>query len=166
MLHDTKLDTSHNVKLKKKWKGPYIVIDKYPERNAYRLAELDGSPLKEPVQAGSRLKYFYRREDHPALISTPEPPDAASNTPEEMIEEHREDPGNQTSKEYEMRDIVGERTIGGQLQYLVQWIGYDQKTWEPIENLEGCPELIDAFKKRKRQKNERQKKRQARRRRA
>jgi hypothetical protein len=156
LLHDTKLDTSHSAKLKGRWRGPYIVTDHYPDRNAYRLAELDGSSLKEAVQAGSRLKYFYRREDHPILKRIAVTPDEActpSPSPPSI------DEFGENAIEYEVRDIVGERTLHGQKQYLVEWVGYPEKTWEPIENLDGCQETIDAYKKRSKRKAEKEKRR-------
>jgi hypothetical protein len=149
LLHETRYETSHNTKLKNKWKGPYIVIEQLPNRNAYRLTELDGTPLREDVQAGSRLKYFYRRKDHPAL-SLPAgnegiPPTAWNESAEEET--------------YEVKDIVGERTIGGQLQYLVEWAGYDKRTWEPISNLDGCLDTVEAYRKRKKRRKEKEDKR-------
>jgi hypothetical protein len=33
----------------------------------------------------------------------------------------------------------------GIVKYLVKWVGYENETWEPVENLEGCSELITAY---------------------
>jgi len=32
---------------------------------------------------------------------------------------------------------------------LVKWVGYpsSQSTWEPVDHLEGCPDLIENFEK-------------------
>jgi hypothetical protein len=36
-----------------------------------------------------------------------------------------------------------------QIQYLVQWMGYEEKTWEPAADLQrDVPKLIDAFERR------------------
>jgi len=43
--------------------------------------------------------------------------------------------------------VIASRKKGGQVQYLVKWIGWDDEdnTWEPKENLENSLPLIDAF---------------------
>lgn len=48
-------------------------------------------------------------------------------------------------------EILGERMAkGGISQFNVKWVGYDAKhnTWEPIENLAGCEDMIAEFKER------------------
>ena len=59
------------------------------------------------------------------------------------------------NKEYEVEKIVKERIVQKKnlktrkiepvLEYLVQWVGYKQRTWEPIENLENCKEALGEF---------------------
>ena len=74
---------------------------------------------------------------------------------------------------YEPEKIVGERqkNIGGGktvAQYEVKWVGWDKKdnTYEPIEHLAGCEDMIAEYRERKRQREaeleaeEREKKRQ------
>lgn len=34
-------------------------------------------------------------------------------------------------------------------EYLIKWVGYEQLTWEPLENLENCKELLKEFYKEK-----------------
>jgi hypothetical protein len=43
---------------------------------------------------------------------------------------------------YEVEKILSKQTI-----YLVKWKGYsqDHNTWEPLDNLIGCPQLIQEF---------------------
>ena len=46
---------------------------------------------------------------------------------------------------YEPERIVAKRTVkGGNTQWQVKWKGYDAKdnTWEPIDNLAGCEDMI------------------------
>ncbi|KAG8091527.1 hypothetical protein GUJ93_ZPchr0012g19092 [Zizania palustris] len=53
---------------------------------------------------------------------------------------------------YEIEDIRRRRLRKGQLQYLVKWRGWPESanTWEPLENLWACSDIIDAFEKRSR----------------
>ncbi|KAL5224237.1 hypothetical protein ABZP36_010876 [Zizania latifolia] len=53
---------------------------------------------------------------------------------------------------YEIEDIRRRRLRKGQLQYLVKWRGWPESanTWEPLENLRACSDIIDAFEKRSR----------------
>ena len=52
---------------------------------------------------------------------------------------------------YEPERIIAQRTIkGGATQFQVKWVGYDSKsnTWEPLEHLAGCEDMIAEFKER------------------
>ncbi|CAH2010597.1 unnamed protein product [Acanthoscelides obtectus] len=54
----------------------------------------------------------------------------------------------EAQEEYVVEKIIDSRTNEkGVTEYLLKWIGYDDKdnTWEPEENLD-CPSLIKAFK--------------------
>ena len=53
-----------------------------------------------------------------------------------------------TTKAYEVHHVMGEReAASGQKHYLIRWEGYEQHTWEPLENLTGCPEKIEEWVK-------------------
>ena len=54
---------------------------------------------------------------------------------------------------YEPEKVVAQRTAKGVLQFQVKWVGYDAKsnTWEPLENLAGCEDLVADFKAREMQ---------------
>ena len=51
---------------------------------------------------------------------------------------------------YEPEAIVGQRLSKGVTQYQVKWVGWATKdnTYEPIENLAGCEDMIAEFKER------------------
>ncbi|KAK3153524.1 hypothetical protein QOZ80_2BG0175960 [Eleusine coracana subsp. coracana] len=51
---------------------------------------------------------------------------------------------------FEVEDIRRRRRRRGQLQYLVKWRWWPEtaNTWEPVENLKDCCDIIDAFEKR------------------
>lgn len=46
---------------------------------------------------------------------------------------------------YEVEAILDSRMFRKKLQYLVRWTGYEETTWEPTENLEGCNDLKKEF---------------------
>merc|ERR1712032_61029 len=50
-------------------------------------------------------------------------------------------------EEYEVEKILDKRLMKGKLEYLVKWIGWDEGTWEPAQNLDGSQNLIDIFEK-------------------
>lgn len=53
-----------------------------------------------------------------------------------------------TEKEWEVEDVVDERTLKGKKEYLIRWKGCkaDQDTWEPAHNV-NCPDIIAKFEK-------------------
>jgi hypothetical protein len=54
------------------------------------------------------------------------------------------------NQEYEVEEILDQRKIRNQQQYLVKWKGYSQEenTWEPLRHLSNCPEKIAQFHQR------------------
>ncbi|RVW70509.1 Chromo domain protein LHP1 [Vitis vinifera] len=58
---------------------------------------------------------------------------------------------------YEIEAIRRRRVRKGQLQYLIKWRGWPENanTWEPLENLQACSDVIDAFEDRLRSKRNR-----------
>ena len=50
------------------------------------------------------------------------------------------------NKEYGVRTIINAiRDEHNEIQFRVQWEGYDDDTWEPLKNLTNCPERVDEF---------------------
>lgn len=70
--------------------------------------------------------------------------------------------------EYEVEDILDFRVVPiynykkrkyfNEKQYLIKWVGYEETTWEPESNLEHCPKILKAFKKRIEKKNKKKNK--------
>ena len=55
---------------------------------------------------------------------------------------------------YEPEKVIAQRIAkGGVTQFLVKWAGYEPKhnTWEPLEHLAGCEDMIADFKEREQQ---------------
>lgn len=48
---------------------------------------------------------------------------------------------------YEVEDILQKRGVGNNIEYLVKWKGYSKSeaTWEHINNLENCKEIVAHF---------------------
>ena len=64
------------------------------------------------------------------------------------------------SKEYEVEAIVDDRKIRDHYdrkekkwiyikQYLIKWVGYKRRSWEPEENLDNCGKLLNEYIKKK-----------------
>ena len=53
-------------------------------------------------------------------------------------------------EEYEAEQIVSKKVHRGKALYLVRWKGYgeDDDSWEPLEQLTSCRELVAAFEER------------------
>ena len=58
------------------------------------------------------------------------------STPPEIVENG--------APEFEVHDILDTQLVNGTRMFLVSWIGYDHShdSWEPLENLENCGELV------------------------
>jgi transposase InsO family protein len=52
-----------------------------------------------------------------------------------------------TEQEYEVEEILSHKRVSGKPYYLVKWKDYDtsENTWEPIENLTGCHQLVQQY---------------------
>lgn len=53
-------------------------------------------------------------------------------------------------EEYEVEEILDKRDLLGKTEYLVKWRGWEDiadRTWEPVDNLEGAEKLIVSFEK-------------------
>lgn len=64
------------------------------------------------------------------------------------IELMEPEPINQEEEEnFEIEAILGDELIDGVVHYHVKWLGFGQEdnTWEPIENLASCQDLIDRY---------------------
>ena len=48
-------------------------------------------------------------------------------------------------EEYEVEQILGERVAHNKVEYLIQWKGYTQCTWEPEDHLH-CPILLKKYR--------------------
>ena len=124
-------------KLTEKYIGPYRV-KRVVNANAYEL-ELPASLKIHPVINIGHLKEYrdgtQAFPDRPVSLTRPEPEALDDNgAPEWLVDrllDHR-------------KVRRGTRQVD---QYLMEWKGYpiSEATWEPIENLTGCIELVREF---------------------
>ncbi|GLT87554.1 hypothetical protein SLE2022_056330 [Rubroshorea leprosula] len=66
---------------------------------------------------------------------------------EKGVEEGQEERTKLDEGFFEIEAIRRKRIRKGQLQYLIKWRGWAEtaNTWEPLENLQSCSDVIDAF---------------------
>lgn len=81
-------------------------------------------------------------------------PDDTDDDDDDVPDENESEAGDRdpledtTEKEWEVEDVVDERTLRGKKEYLIRWKGCkaDQDTWEPAQNV-NCPGIIAKFEK-------------------
>lgn len=49
------------------------------------------------------------------------------------------------AEDYAVEQVLDERWVGGQRQYLLQWVGDHVPTWEPASNVDNCEGLLAEF---------------------
>ena len=120
---------THNTKLSRRYQGLYQIEARTSEGN-YKLQSIQGRPLPTPVHP-NRIRVitsYIARE----LLSHPEfnPPDEDDENVFEVeeIRDHRS-------------SVRRGRTT---LEYLVKWLGFNEETWEPEENI-FAPEKLDEY---------------------
>ena len=108
------------------WKGPYVVVKEIAP-DAYELAgTVKGVPT---VYHRSKLRRYNRHDpDQPRLSPAPTPLKFVGD----MVE-------------YEVSDVLDHRDARGRRQYLLQWKGTPDSSWEWEENLSGCLDLLKAY---------------------
>ncbi|KAL5514485.1 hypothetical protein ACEPAG_2574 [Sanghuangporus baumii] len=116
-------------KLAMKWAGPYKV-EKAVGQVSFRLRLPETLPI-HPVFHASLLRP-YKRKEYPGRPILDELP------PIEV----------EGAAEYEVEMIHDTRRHRNKVQYLIQWKGYQERTWEPLDNLKNSYQMVEAFHKR------------------
>jgi hypothetical protein len=120
-----------NASLGHKHTGPYKIIEATAP-NAYRLALPEGMRI-HPVINTSQLRPY--KASDPDEFPQREVPRPAPDLIDDI-------------EEYEVEEILAERTHYGKTQFLVKWTGYapHENSWEPDEFLEHAQDKILAFR--------------------
>ena len=115
-------------KLAAKYYGPFEIVEKLSPVT-FKLHWPNRLTRIHPVFHASKLIPY-----NTSQIPGQQPPIA----PSELIDGH---------EEFEVEDILDSRRYRRKLQYLIKWKGYgsDENTWEPVENLTRCKDLIKEF---------------------
>ncbi|WOL05501.1 hypothetical protein Cni_G14230 [Canna indica] len=127
--------------------------------------------------AMEKLKHVARRRRLEAMLEGSADAGGEEEKEEEEDEEEEEEEGEAEKAEkgpvgggelpkledgfYEIEDIRKKRVRKGQIQYLIKWRGWPEtaNTWEPLENIQSCADIIEAFEERSRSPRSRKRKR-------
>lgn len=119
--------TRPSLKLDDKFFGPFKIIEKINDVS-FKLK----LPKTLKIHPVFHVSLFKRKDpDNISLPSTP-PPDPISID---------------NNLEYEVEAILDSKRYRNSVRYLVHWKGYDKldRTWEPLESLNNCPDLLQDF---------------------
>ncbi|ETM55609.1 hypothetical protein L914_01193 [Phytophthora nicotianae] len=105
-----------------KWIGPYSVVRKIHNR-AYELNTQAGNKLHPVFNTGS-----LKPHNEPTRLSRPNEVVLADGSIGQIV-----------------KRLVKKRTHKRRTQFLVEWVGEEKQTWEPVENLSQVPDLIAEF---------------------
>lgn len=115
-------------KLDHRFLGPFE-IDKKISSHAYRLK----------LPADARIHDVFHVELLEPVIDNQIPDRIQSPPPAVEIE---------GEEEYEVEAILDhkhDRRFSKPLRYLVKWLGYNDTTWEPVDNLDHAPQIWEAY---------------------
>ena len=105
------------------WKGPFFVSKEIAED----VFEITGMEAGIPTAYHrSKLKRYYRHDpEQVRIIPTP--------APLRFID---------SKVEYEIEEVLDHREVRGRRQYLLQWKGTPETSWEWEGNMQGCLDLL------------------------
>ncbi|ETI35056.1 hypothetical protein F443_18550 [Phytophthora nicotianae P1569] len=130
------LDSKHtglpvSTKFGPKWIGPYSVVRKI--HNHYELNIQAGNKLYPVFNTGSLKPYI-----EPTRLLLSNEVVLADGSISQIV-----------------KRLVKKRTHKRRTQFLVEWVGEEKQTWEPVENLSQVPDLISEFETARRKKRKR-----------
>ncbi|KAE9341596.1 hypothetical protein PR003_g9913 [Phytophthora rubi] len=136
-LRTKHLDPKHSglpnsTKFGPKWIGPYTVVRKI-HNHAYELNIQAGNKLHPVFNTGSLKPY-----KESTRLSRPGDVILADGSVGQIV-----------------KRLLGKRRHKRRTQFLVEWVGEEKPTWEPVENLTQIPDLIAEFEQTRRTKRRR-----------
>ena len=122
--------TRPSQKLDYRWLGPFEIINVVGESKAAFELGLPPHWRIHPVFHGLLLDPYRVNKIEEREQPTPLPPEIVNG-----------------ELKYEMEVVLDSRVQRNKLQYFARWKGYgpEERTWEPVENLENAKEAVAAF---------------------
>ena len=108
------------------WKGPFFVSKEIAE-DVFEIAGMEaGIPM---AYHRSKLKRYHRHDpEQPRMTPAP--------APLQFIDR---------KVEYEIEEVLDHREVRGRRQYLLQWKGTPETSWEWEDNMQGCLDLLQDY---------------------
>lgn len=146
----------HKNKLDCPWKGPFRIVKLLEETNA-ELQTLGNRKLKQIVHVSRLKKFSAIRPTEDIELTTTDTFDFEKEENEEKVsptkkekKEHKQEAMNvskdPTINELEVQEILGVGLLNGKLRYKVAWKNLEGfESWEIVDNMTNCQELIEEF---------------------
>ncbi|KAK4876829.1 hypothetical protein RN001_009335 [Aquatica leii] len=111
---------------------------------------VDSEDVKTSDDASLSEPESKKRKSERRKTSSPKKSKKSKLTEDEGEVEQEKSEDEEDDTQYEVEEVIDEKTIRGVKHYLIRWKGYDQDgdTWEPESTLD-CPKLIKKFKEQK-----------------
>merc|ERR1719347_1993389 len=113
------------------------------------------SPVMEESTPVSKGKRGAKKDDDPEEVSIINVTDSVDTSEKKNKKKGKKSKAAQEEEEYEVELIVDKRDMMGRVEYLVKWKGWEDindRTWEPLDNLDGSLNLVEDFEKQEQEK--------------
>jgi hypothetical protein len=111
--------------------SPHMITPEDTEFQEEKSFEEDQSSLQRKSSSSKTIEEVEEEEEYQ------EETEASKDENEE--EESSKD------EEYEIEEILSRKTHQGKIYYKVKWVGYEETSWEPFQNLIGCKEALAEY---------------------
>ncbi|VDI72787.1 Hypothetical predicted protein [Mytilus galloprovincialis] len=153
LMHNPKVPVGLSSKLHRKNNGPFYIVAKGPN-HTFKLRRCEDNKLLKSMINSNRLKKYIppdhrpdqnapppdeprpdpRRTEQPNFQQQDPNPDPAQNSQTDI--QDSDEPVEDNSKQfYDIEKLLQRRKYKGEPQFLVKWVGFKEKTWEPEQNL-------------------------------
>ncbi|CAG2216313.1 unnamed protein product [Mytilus edulis] len=153
LMHNPKVPVGLSSKLHRKNNGPFYIVAKGPN-HTFKLRRCEDNKLLKSMINSNRLKKYIppdhrpdqnapppdeprpdpRRTEQPNFQQQDPNPDPSQNSQTDI--QDSDEPVEDNSKQfYDIEKLLQRRKYKGEPQFLVKWVGFKEKTWEPEQNL-------------------------------